>query len=437
MKPWIRAGFKVFFRNKALNGIENIPKGKPIIFASNHQCTFLDPIVISASLSEKTAFLTRGDIFSKPKVAKILASLRMLPIFRQREAADFAERNKVIFENCVYLLEQNESFIIFVEGSHGNVRKLRPLKKGFGRIAFEAEKKNNFDLDVHIVPVGLNYEDFYKSRRDVLINFGKPIKLRDYQDLYEQSPAKALNGLKGDLTLAMRDQLIDITSRVYYDTYNQLRDLCLPKVCEKMNLSFHQPLDNFKAEKKMIQAVSDLEENNPEQMESFSKAVDYCHQKIAATGLRFKIWNENRPTIFQISVKALILIIGLPIFIIGLLFNYLPYKIPVLFSAKKFKDPMFHSSVNWVGGHFAFSFYYLFLFLIIWLTNSFSVAIAITIFLGISGYIALKWWSEFQKIRYQIKYLSFMKNNEGLYSDIMERKDKIQQQVELLIGRIK
>lgn len=417
--------------------MDNIPKDKPIIFAANHQCTFLDPILIASSLNEKTAFLTRGDIFSKPKVAKMLAGFRMLPIFRQREAADFAERNKAIFENCVYLLEKNQSFIIFVEGSHGNVRKLRPLKKGFGRIAFEAESKSNFSLDTHIVPVGLNYEDFYKSRRDVLINFGKPLKLKDYQEIHRENPAKALNQLKSDLTLAMRHQLIDIRSQKHYETYNQIADLTLPKVCEKMNLNFRQPLDNFKAEKKIIEAVSDLEANSPEQMEQFSKQIEYCHQTISDTGLRFKIWSEDKPTRGQILFKSMVLIIGLPIFLIGLLFNYLPYKIPVIFSAKKFKDPMFHSSMNWVGGHFIFSFYYLFLFLVIWLTSSFSVAIGITVFLGISGYIALRWWAEFQKIRHQIKYLSFMKNNESDFNEITARKNKIQQQVEQLLARIK
>ncbi len=54
--------------------------------------------------------------------------------------------------------------IIHPEGLCVNEKRVRPLRKGIGRIAFGAEEENNWNLNLKIVPVALNYTNASQSR---------------------------------------------------------------------------------------------------------------------------------------------------------------------------------------------------------------------------------------------------------------------------------
>ena len=51
---------------------KNIPKGKPVIFAINHQNALMDALTARAAMKGQPVFMTRADIFKKPAIAKIL-----------------------------------------------------------------------------------------------------------------------------------------------------------------------------------------------------------------------------------------------------------------------------------------------------------------------------------------------------------------------------
>ena len=77
-----------------------------------------------------------------------------------------------------------------------------------------------------------------------------------------------------------------------------------------------------------------------------------------------------------VSINIVFLILFLPVHLIGLLSNYLPYKIPVWFVNKKVKDIHFHSSIKMTLG--------VILFILFWTTQ----LIIITSFFG----IIIGWW---------------------------------------------
>lgn len=87
-----------------------------------------------------------------------------------------------MIETCSNLLARGESILIFGEGNHSYQWYLRSLQKGFARIALAAEEKNNWTLDVQIVPVGIQYESHTHFRSRVLVSFGKPIPARQYMN---------------------------------------------------------------------------------------------------------------------------------------------------------------------------------------------------------------------------------------------------------------
>ena len=83
-------------------------------------------------------------------------------------------------------------------------RRIRPLSKGFTRIAFDAELKNNWESELHILPMGINYTEHRRSRNDVRIVYGNPILIKKYKELFEQDKRKAANVLKNDVSDQMK-----------------------------------------------------------------------------------------------------------------------------------------------------------------------------------------------------------------------------------------
>jgi hypothetical protein len=70
---------------------------------------------------------------------------------------------------------------MFPEGNHNLKRRVRPLSKGFTRIIFNALDIDP-DLDIQLVPVGLNYSDATKFPSRVALFFGDAISVQDHYD---------------------------------------------------------------------------------------------------------------------------------------------------------------------------------------------------------------------------------------------------------------
>jgi len=103
----------------------------------------------------------------------------MIPVYRFRDGFNTLRKNDEVIDNCVKLLSQQNAILIFGEGNHNGQWFLRPLQKGFARIAIAAEERNDWKLGVTIVPVGVQYESHTDFRSRVLVAFGNPISVKE------------------------------------------------------------------------------------------------------------------------------------------------------------------------------------------------------------------------------------------------------------------
>ena len=71
-------------------------------------------------------------------------------------------------------IKNKKALLIFPEGSHCKDRFIRPLSKGFTRIIFRTIN-NNPSIKIHIIPIGITYQNASKYPSKVAINFGTPI----------------------------------------------------------------------------------------------------------------------------------------------------------------------------------------------------------------------------------------------------------------------
>lgn len=189
LKRYVKFSARFYFRKIEVHGLENIPEKGAVIFAGNHQNAFLDAILIHIVQPRPPHFLTRGDVFNNPWANTFLRSLKMRPIFRFRDGMANMKKNRSTFSECYDILEQGEALGIFPEGNQDLRFFLRPLQKGCARIVFETLERNEFNLSVKVVPMGIQYYGNQNSRADVLIQFGKPIDSMDFTALFADEKA--------------------------------------------------------------------------------------------------------------------------------------------------------------------------------------------------------------------------------------------------------
>lgn len=164
------------FRRVELVGRENIPSDGAVLLAPNHCNTLMDALAVLLTRRSGIVFGCRADLFRNPKVARILNWLKIVPVPRERDGVEAMKAGMSTVETAADVLAHGMPFCLYSEGTHRAKHSLLPIKKGIFRMAFDVMSKT--DKPVYIVPVGLDYGDYYRYRNTVLINIGEPIDVR-------------------------------------------------------------------------------------------------------------------------------------------------------------------------------------------------------------------------------------------------------------------
>ncbi|HBH05467.1 MAG TPA: hypothetical protein DDX92_02550 [Flavobacteriales bacterium] len=216
-----------------------------VIFAGNHQNSFMDPLAVVYTQPRITYFLTRADVFSNRVARFFLDLLAMLPVYRsERNGFRSVTKNEETFAVCrKYLLEASHPIGIYPEANHNLKRSLRKLYPGVARLAFSTLDLNP-NLDLRIVPTGVNYSNHTSFRGDLLVIYGKSIKVQDYYSTYLRDENEGIQALLDILRVRMSDVIIDIPGQ---NNYDETHEKWLESRSDESNL-----YTDFKRDKELI-----------------------------------------------------------------------------------------------------------------------------------------------------------------------------------------
>lgn len=409
-----------------------IPKGKPVIFAPNHQNAVMDALAVVNASGTNPVFLARADAFKRPSIERFLNFVQMLPVYRQRDGTSELAKNEEIFDITVGVLTRRNVLCLMPEGNHGNKRKLRPLVKGMFRIAFRAQEFFGEEDAVQIVPVGIDYEKYTNFRTKLLLNIGKPIPVSEYFKAYKEEPARAINAIRQRLFEELRQCMIDIQSEEYYDVIFSLRTIYNRSMRSHLNINGKDLYSRFRADKEMIRILEETEQNDPETIKALAEMVREYTGGVEKTGFRDWLFNRNSYSFLMLIPFSLAMLVILPLFLYGLLFNIIPYRLPLLL-CRKFKDRQFHSTIKFVLGMFLFPIYYLILFILAWIFTSpgwikwiYLVSLPL---MGIFAHTYFIWWKKLRSMwRYSLMTLGkndLLQKLKELRKDILRSMDQI------------
>lgn len=266
----VSLGLKVWFRRAYCSNESNLPPNKPIILAANHPSSGMDGILMAILSERPVYFLARSDIFNTPLKRWFLAQIHILPIYRLEEGFENLSKNDTTFSACFELFKRNGMVMIFPEGRNVHEKWLRPLKKGTAKLALQAA--DSLELDLQIVPTGINYTHAERPRTEVMVNFGEPIRVLDYLETYRENKPKAITNLNRELAQRLAQQVV-IQQRGTERLAEQLLELERNTLRPPSGWKLRRP-DRLQLEQSICQRIGQLQQEAPERFEQLSKAAD-------------------------------------------------------------------------------------------------------------------------------------------------------------------
>jgi hypothetical protein len=281
-------------------------------------------------------------------MAAFLKSLNMLPVYRVRDGFSSVNKNNEIFEECVRYLKRNDSILIFAEANHDLRRRVRPLSKGFTRIAFGAEEAEGWDMDLQVVPVGVNYSDHRFSGNQVEVVFGDAIPLKKFREDHDKDERIAARKLKDEVSAALEKLIMHVPVKDHYPLHHVVLD----------SLEYDQSaLTN---PDKTNRSVSLIEEKATPELFEIAEQVYETEQKL------------------DISAKAVLgrrypwlaMLIFSPIYLFSLFNNLLPYLPVHYITTRVIKDRAFDASIKLLMGISVFPLFWLIVTAVILLSGA-------------------------------------------------------------------
>ena len=434
LKPIVTLAVHIFYKKIEIVNIERLNEKVPTLLVSNHNNAFLDAVVVEMFAKPQIYSLARGDVFSNPFIRSILSALRIIPIYRREEAADILEKNEITFEQCISLLEQKQQIIIYPEGDCVTEKRLRKLKKGAARIALRAEAKNNFNLNVRVLPIGLNYSAAKNFRSNLFINVGEPIYLKEYQVQYTQDSVKAINALTQHIEKEMRALVVDIQQHSNDKLYEDVSALYKTVLMKNKKRNEKYLEVDYEANCQIADAINQFQNQNPVGVENFKQNIRQYHLMLDKLNVPHRLFTKEIVDAlnFVSTSKNLFLVgLGMPIHLLGIALNYLPYRFAYSTADKNVKQVHFHASVNFVIGMFGWISYYLFqLVAAALLSKSALVTFFFALLIPATGWYSLNFYSLMKKTYAQWNLFSLNQNNPDIIEKLLLHRQELLNELE-------
>ena len=382
----------VFYRKVIVIGQENINPDHHIIFAPNHQNALMDALAVLFTNKGHNVFLARADIFKKKMLASFLYFLKILPVYRIRDGFSSLKGNDEIFTKTIDVIKNRNGLVILPEGNHEGFRRLRQLKKGICRVAFQSDEATGNKLNIKIIPVGLEYTHYIRYRQVLTVVYGKPIEVSEYHQLYATSPEKALNELKNRLSSEIKRLMVNIESDEDYEAIDELRSIINGKYSDdtKSPKLFR---DRELIDK--INLLSDTDNMLYKKICSLSLSVKKRAGKLR-TG--YRLLEKKKHPLGWLMAGMIFIILASPLFLFGNIFNMIFLGLP-FWQSRNIKDPQFVSSVRYaLSLIFAIILFPLFFTLSIIFFSTWWIGVAFFLALPLSGLFAWNYYMLYKRI---------------------------------------
>ena len=380
----------------------------------------LDAGVVRYSCKRNLFYLAKHTIFNNKILGWLFKNANAIPVYRHQDDPALVSKNAESFNAASDVFRRGKCLIIFPEGISFAARTLFKIKTGAARIALNAESKNDFLLDLKIVPVGINYSAPSRFKSDVYVEYGDPISIKDYKKEYQEDSKRAVV----NITHKIEESLLSLTTNLSFidleDTITYL------ELIYKNELLFKESKKNDKDEdfqltKEMIVAVEWYLEHNSALCDNYvsmvSKYIRYL-EKLKLDDRIVMSRDEGFPKLLpEKPIKFIWFLSLFPIYIYGFINNFLAYNISINQLDKLNIDEVEVAQYKFFIGLGVFSiFYCIQTSMLFYITNNLNISLLYLLSLIPSGNFALFYHNKIIFYLRQFRFFRiFLKRSDVVY----------------------
>ncbi len=315
-----------------------------------------------------------------------------MPVYRMRDGKDQLPKNDKTFADSIKVLENNFALALFPEAAHSGKRQMLAHKKAVPRIVFMAEEKAKANLDIHIIPVGIYYSSYWKFNRNVIVNFGKPLRVNDFLKEYHNNVKTGTLKLRDAIYNAIEQLTINIESKAYYNDFEYIRKIYGRHFLKQRN-KMYSLINRFYSDQILTKRLDKLETRESDKVDDLVNETRHYKQLLKKYKLRDWLLENPGNNLFMLPLNKLVLLLGLPLFLFGFLGNAIPFFTIDTLTRMKTKDQAFWSTFFLGLGLILFPIMYLLELWAVWPLLPWTGLKLLFLFcLPLAGKLAFRWY---------------------------------------------
>jgi len=246
------------------------------------------------------------------------------------------------------LLKDGQHVLVLAEGETKHEKRLRTIQKGTARIVTGLEEIHP-GVKLCILPLAVNYTDSHQFRSEFMAKVGTPILVEEYIKEGKENPRRAVKKMTDEITRQLRSMVVHIEDDADAPFVNRVLDFHRNDRNKILLPAYTNSSLALDTELKITNAINEWPVNDKAVLREKVESYDAFLQKndLLDVGLA-------RPKFFSL-LNSLILILGIPVFIIGYLNNFISLTLGKKVADDKTKKIEFHSSVRFgviLGSYF-------------------------------------------------------------------------------------
>jgi glycerol-3-phosphate O-acyltransferase / dihydroxyacetone phosphate acyltransferase len=321
------------FREVAVRAVDRVPPTGPVLLCVNHPNNLIDSLLVGAVLPRKVHYLANASLFKSPILARLLLRAGAIPVYQREDSLDRSDRNAATFQASGEALRAGHVLAIYPEGTTHAEARVQRIKTGAARIALDYEASRAAGAPLALVPVGLSFEARKSFRGRVLVAFGQPLSLDHHVLRVRTDPVAAVAGLTEAVQTAMEAEVVQVDRLDATEVIRAVEDLYREELVRQLRAIRNLPpesIDVFRLSRTIVEAVDHFKAHDPERVADIWRRIQHYRALLAAWHVRdqavgARLQNERPHRRLRASGIAMI---GLPIFLYGLVVNAVPYLVP-------------------------------------------------------------------------------------------------------------
>jgi hypothetical protein len=320
------------------------------------------------------------------------------------------EQNVAAFEACARALREGRLIAIYPEGTTHAEPRVQRIKTGAARIVLETLSSSP-ELELALLPVGLNFEQRKSFRSRVLVAFGESIPLAEPLARYREDQWKGVDQLTSMIQAGMEAQVIHVARIELAELIREVEQLyrgdLIRELRQERGISPPE-IDPFRLSRTIAAAVHLFKEREPERVERIWQQIQAYRALLAEYRVRdqtIRARSEDQTLLRQMKIPMLGLI-GLPVFAYGAIVNSIPYLIPRWLARTFTRKETDYATARLLSSIVLFPVVWGLETWIVWRWSSAWLTALFALSLPLSGLWAYRSLAELGRIRQQLRFVA-------------------------------